>query len=55
VTNILTNKHKILTKTPINKGKLESIVIMEINAIEFIKMLCTSGEKTTTQQIDNEN
>jgi len=29
--NILMNKYKISTKTPINKGELEGVVIMEIN------------------------
>jgi len=51
VLNILTNKHKILTKTPINKGELESIDIMEINAIGFIQMLAFIVKRQTDDRI----
>jgi len=39
VINILTNKVKTSTKTPINKGGLEGVVIIEIKGIEFIQLL----------------
>jgi len=44
--NILTNKDKILTKTPINKGLLGGVNIIEINGIvRLYKSLASLNKK----------
>ncbi len=43
--NILTNKYKISIEKPINREKMECIIIMEINPIGFIQPLPASVEE----------